>query len=116
MGMKHAKRRVYTYLPAKDVREIFTKMNTATVMRGMAGELAHAYEVSINSIRAIATGRARHRLLGDDVEVMPIGLRAYKPENRDKALRRRGVQSQTVHYQWLKPLTNHVFRSKKETK
>lgn len=103
---RHRKAHAYTYLPPTDVREIFRAMNTTNVMRGKAGELAQEYDVSINSIRAIATGRARHRLLGPAVDVLPIGLRAYKPANRDKALRRRGVERQVVTYQWLKPVAH----------
>jgi len=91
------------FLVALDYQAIYKAMNAADVPRGHARALAHEFGTSISTILAIAGARAGLRHLGAIVKPLPAGLRAFKPTNRDAAVRTRGLITQQFIYRRLMP-------------
>ena len=98
------KKKIYhKRLNGSQIQDIFHFMNKPAVPRGQANALAKQFNVSEATILRIAAGLTGRRFLGRKVQPLPSGLRAFRPENRSRALQARGVATQLFTYSWLKP-------------
>ena len=112
----HADRRRKAFLTSADYREIFARMNDPNAPRGTSIDLATKFRIKPAHVIAIARGNCGRRHLGDHVEMLPGGLRSYRADRRDLALKKRGVREQHVTFSYLGPVSTDTQATSKKGK